>query len=192
MGRNSSRIATRRIANYAGDDLDQLIEATGYIPNYSSTYAGAKSLASVAEIGQAGAKLDYNQLALSTETTLAKTDDLISIINSVATASNEYSNAKAPSAKKLKTKKVPSGPSPVPLFETNSASNSNANNEDATSQESELLKLSTAPGFSSTYSSVSISPSPNSSSSASSGSNTMLAQCVNVFVEPTNKITDLD
>lgn len=31
MGRSSSRIATRRIANYNGDELDQLIEATGII-----------------------------------------------------------------------------------------------------------------------------------------------------------------
>jgi hypothetical protein len=35
MGRSSSRIATRRIANYNGDiELDQLIEATGMIPNH--------------------------------------------------------------------------------------------------------------------------------------------------------------
>ncbi len=35
MGRSSSRIATRRIANYNADiELDQLIEATGMIPNH--------------------------------------------------------------------------------------------------------------------------------------------------------------
>ena len=35
MGRSSSRIATRRIANYNGDiELDQLIQATGMIPNH--------------------------------------------------------------------------------------------------------------------------------------------------------------
>ena len=36
MGRSSSRIATRRIASYNGDELDQLIEATGIIYPKSS------------------------------------------------------------------------------------------------------------------------------------------------------------
>ncbi len=34
MGRNSSRVASRRIANYNGDELDQLIESTGMLPNH--------------------------------------------------------------------------------------------------------------------------------------------------------------
>ncbi len=195
MGRNSSRIATRRIANYAGDELDQLIEASGYIPNYSSNNNNTKNNSNVVdqkiinESGTSQTKLEYSQLLMNTD---SKTDDLISIINSVATASNEKNNSKGPTAKKQRTKKIPSGPSPIPLFDVNSTSNSN--NEDTTSQESELVKLSAASGFSTTYSSVSISPSPNSSSSASSSlssvlsSNNTLTQCANVFVEPSNDV----
>lgn len=44
MGRSSSRIATRRIANYNGDvELDQLIEATGMIPNHHRSASSANA-----------------------------------------------------------------------------------------------------------------------------------------------------
>ncbi|CAF0865467.1 unnamed protein product [Brachionus calyciflorus] len=72
MGRNSSRIATRRIANYnGGDELDQLIEAHGLLPNPS-----------------------YNK----TSTNQTRDDDLMSIINAVATANSEAINASSSSS----------------------------------------------------------------------------------------------
>ena len=64
MGRNSSRIATRRIANYNGDELDQLIETTGLLPNRY---------------------VEHPKTVPSANTT--HNDDLASIINAVATAS---------------------------------------------------------------------------------------------------------
>lgn len=82
MGRNSSRIATRRIANYNGDELDQLIEATGLIPNprYEQTSHPATSKANSSSV-----------------ITTSQEDDLMSIINAVATA-NESINASSSSS----------------------------------------------------------------------------------------------
>ena len=72
MGRSSSRIATRRIANYnGGDDLDQLIEAAGLIPN------------------PAYQKSTANQ---------QQDDELMSIINAVATANSEGVNPSSSSS----------------------------------------------------------------------------------------------
>lgn len=72
MGRSSSRIATRRIANYnGGDDLDQLIEATGLIPNPA-----------------------YQKSAANQQ----QEDDLMSIINAVATANSEGINPSSSSS----------------------------------------------------------------------------------------------
>lgn len=72
MGRSSSRIATRRIANYnGGDDLDQLIEATGLIPNPA-----------------------YHKSASNQH----QEDDLMSIINAVATANSEGINPSSSSS----------------------------------------------------------------------------------------------
>ena len=71
MGRNSSRIATRRIANYNGDELDQLIEQTGLISsNRLPEHSKASSVSNNSN---------------------ANSDDLMSIINSVATANNHSS-----------------------------------------------------------------------------------------------------
>lgn len=72
MGRSSSRIATRRIANYnGGDDLDQLIESTGLIPNPA-----------------------YQKSATNQQ----QDDDLMSIINAVATANSEGINPSSSSS----------------------------------------------------------------------------------------------
>lgn len=200
MGRNSSRIATRRIANYAGDDLDQLIESTGYIQNYSTnSYSNGNSnknqtLPIVPPVPTHSTVLSNSQnpgesQSTVSQKTLSGQDDLMSIINSVATASNKQgvndsngSMIKAPSAKKMKTKKV-TGPSATPV-----ADSSNNVWQDTMSQEAELVKISGSEFTTVPYSTVSISPSPNSSSSISSGSTvlssaTTSTQCPN-FVEP--------
>lgn len=117
---------------------------------------------------------------------------------------NEINGAvwtKTPTAKKLKTKtsqKVSNCSSPTQILDTaalnsvNSAMRQSGTNEDTTSQEAELVKLS-GPGFSSVYSSVSISPSPNSSSSVSSGSSSVLSSNTTItngptFVEPIREV----
>jgi hypothetical protein len=191
MGRNSSRIATRRIqvANYANDDLDQLIE------DYSTSYTSIVGKGQSASVGSNSNSLSNhsNLTPLKSESELKTVtvqaypdDDLMSIINSVATnkpnVTNESNSIKVPCPKKMKTKKVfrsssatISNPSP-----SNTNWNQGAINEDT--QEIELLKLSAINNGLTTYSSVSISPSPNSSSSTSSGSTSMslssiLTQC---------------
>jgi hypothetical protein len=102
MGRHSSRVATRRIANYNGDELDQLIEATGYITKASSS-------------------LTNSVVSNSKVNNVTQDNDLMSIINAVATNlpqnvnSNQYgivemssgstSCLKLPVAKKKRTQK---------------------------------------------------------------------------------------
>jgi hypothetical protein len=73
MGRNSSRIATRRIANYNGDELDQLIEATGLISNRYVENTKTLSLPNASS-------------SAPPPTNTTRSDDLMSIINAVATA----------------------------------------------------------------------------------------------------------
>ena len=183
MGRNSSRIATRRIANYAGDDLDQLIESTGYIQNYSSNYSSSKAQSASTNSNSNNTSSTIENQKTETETKPNSTsqstgsNDITSIINSVATNKSNESNGsstKAPTAKRMKTKKVLSNPSTSILSEMSSANVINnswqpsASSEDTLSQEAELIKYSANGAqinFTSTYS-ESISPSTNSSSSS--------------------------
>ena len=79
MGRNSSRIATRRIANYNGDELDQLIEQTGLLPNRYVDQPRSSSI-------------NVNANSNANTTTVTNNDDLMSIINAVATANTQPEN----------------------------------------------------------------------------------------------------
>ena len=113
MGRNSSRIATRRIANYNGDELDQLIEATGYVTSSRSSAA----------------------VAASKIPALTHDDELMSIINAVASnlpPNNSLlatGNLKPPTAKKKRIQKstsslVSANATAQTTFNTNSSSSS--------------------------------------------------------------------
>lgn len=190
---NSSRIATRRIANYAGDELDQLIESTGYISNYSSSSNGGSSSKNNATSDNTGSKHTLGSLSDSNNITESSkktnSDGLMSIINAVATATNTMNdttksigssfvtNLRPPSAKKLKTKGTMQKVQSAPAFVLNSVNSGwqqpsiteNTASQESLTQDSELAKLAsfTNNGASSVHS-VSISPSPNSSSSFSS------------------------
>ena len=91
MGRSSSRIATRRIANYNDtanyNELDQLIEATGLIPNHHHH-------------SNNNTNNNRSNDSYQTNVITAKTNDndLISIINSVATATMPNSEAINPTS----------------------------------------------------------------------------------------------
>jgi hypothetical protein len=86
MGRNSSRIATRRIANYNGDELDQLIEQTGLLPN---RYVEQPRASSVSNVNYNSNNNNNNN---NNNTATTNNDDLMSIINAVATANTKPEN----------------------------------------------------------------------------------------------------
>lgn len=94
MGRSSSRIATRRIANYNDtanyNELDQLIEATGLIPNHHHHSNNNTN----------NNNNNRSNDSYQTNVITAKTNDndLISIINSVATATMPNSEAINPTS----------------------------------------------------------------------------------------------
>jgi len=94
MGRSSSRIATRRIANYNDtanyNELDQLIEATGLIPNHHHNHHSNNN----------NNNNNRTNDSYQTNVITAKTNDndLISIINSVATATMPNSEAINPTS----------------------------------------------------------------------------------------------
>lgn len=91
MGRSSSRIATRRIANYNDDEFDQLIEATGLIPN--SRYVESTNTSNTSTVLNVNSQSSTSSSSSSSSSVNNNnnnnTDDhLMSIINAVATASN--------------------------------------------------------------------------------------------------------
>jgi hypothetical protein len=93
MGRSSSRIATRRIANYNDDEFDQLIEATGLIPNSryveSSNTNNTTSALNINSQSSTSSSTSSSSVNNNSNTNNNNTDDhLMSIINAVATASN--------------------------------------------------------------------------------------------------------
>jgi len=128
MGRNSSRIATRRIANYNDDEFDQLIEATGLIPNSryveptnasnTSTALNVNSQSSTSSSSSSSSSVNNNNnININTNNT---DDHLMSIINAVATASSNqdsqvYNNSSSQSVVDID-------------FSSNSSSSSNNTN----------------------------------------------------------------
>ena len=152
MGRSSSRIATRRIANYNGDELDQLIEATGMIPNhhrsndsYSSSKTNDNDLISIINSVATASSLPLNSEQMHASSSCSSVVDVDVSSNSSSCSTTNNSNLKPRAAKKRKAQKMLNNINlqpaiPVMNVTTNASNNSTtkANNNNGTANGSNL------------------------------------------------------
>ena len=131
MGRSSSRIATRRIANYNGDELDQLIEATGLIPNRNYSEPTITSSSSSTNITNDEDIISIINAVATSETANSTTIDIDMSSGSSSSCSFTNNGLKPPNAKKKRLQNSKSGASltsMVSLAATATAQDSNVNN----------------------------------------------------------------
>ena len=140
MGRNSSRVASRRIANYNGDDLDQLIESTGMIPNPKYYIEQAAAMAQYSSNNTTSSK-EEAQVSSSNVKTSGNGNNNSSSTNSTTNASsnNEAIHVSSSSSSLIEVD-VSSSSSACSLINNNNNNNPYAFN-DANSNYVQNMKL---------------------------------------------------